>query len=107
MTVAVGLKRHDICDVSDLFCGGSTTNRRVRRRLKPQLTPARLDVCRWCVASSSNCTETVAIAKVQCTELRFANARGVREHSVKDRLQLARRTGDDLQHLRCRRLLLE
>ena len=39
--------------------------------------------------------------------LRLADARRVRQHGLEHRLQLAGRTGDDLQHLRCRGLLLQ
>src|SRR5215510_4299470 len=107
MTVSVGLKLHDVSDVGDLLRDYSTADRPVPRRLNPQLAPACLNICRWRIASSGNRAEAVAIAKVQRTELCFANVRGVREHGVKDWLKFAGRTRDDLQHFRCCRLLLQ
>src|SRR5262249_29987856 len=40
-------------------------------------------------------------------EIGLADAGRILQHGLKYRLQLARRTTDYLQHLRCRRLLLE
>ena len=48
-----------------------------------------------------------AIVKQQTAEFRLANARGVRQHRRKHRLQFTRRCTDDLQYLRGCRLLLQ
>src|SRR5215831_9697989 len=107
MTVSVGLKLHDVSDVGDLLRDYSTAERSVPRRLNPQLAPARLNICRWRIPSSGNRAEAVAVSKVQRSKSSFTNARGVREHSIKDRLKFAGRTRDDLQHFRCCCLLLQ
>src|SRR5262245_65428157 len=45
--------------------------------------------------------------KIEAAELGLANAHRVRQHGLEYRLELARRTGNDLQHLRGRGLLLQ
>src|SRR6516162_9824635 len=107
MTVAVGLKLPEVSDLHDPLRGSSTAERPVRRRLKPRLALARLNMCRRHLASSGNRTEAVGVAKVQITEPGFANSRGVFQYGFEDWLQLAGRTADDFQHLRCRSLLLQ
>jgi hypothetical protein len=57
--------------------------------------------------SRGNRAEGIAVAKVQHAKPRLAYARRVFEHGIKDWLKLARRTADDFQHLRGRRLLLQ
>src|SRR5512142_1041232 len=106
-TVSVRLKLHHVSDVGDLLRDCGTAERPIPRGLNPQLAPACLNICRWRVASSGNRMKAVAIAKIQRTKLGLANSRSVREHGVKDRLQLAGRTTDDLEHRRRRGLLLQ
>src|SRR5262249_5154248 len=48
-----------------------------------------------------------SVVEIKRAKLGFADARRIGQHGFKNRLQLARRTGDDLQHLRGRRLLLQ
>ncbi len=51
--------------------------------------------------------EGVSIIQVERAELGAANSRGVRQHRLEDWLQFAGRAGNDLQHLRGRRLLFQ
>jgi hypothetical protein len=51
--------------------------------------------------------QALAIILEQCPELGLAKAHRVLQHRVEYRLQLAGRTADDLQDLRCGRLPLE
>src|SRR5262249_48941152 len=107
MTVAVGLKLHNVSNVHDLLSDDSSAKHPLRWWVNPHLSPPCLNIFRGRVASSANRTEAVAIAKVQRAELGFANSCGVREHGIKHPLQLAGRAGNNLQHFRCCCLLLE
>ena len=63
----------------------------------------------WFISKISNpdrATE-IAFANKQVAELRIANTHRIREHGVKDRLQLALGAADGLQHFRRCRLLLQ
>ena len=51
--------------------------------------------------------EEFPIKPEQCTELGLADTGGVLQHGLKHGLQLARRSADNLQHLRGRGLLLQ
>ena len=51
--------------------------------------------------------EAVAVAQAQHTEPAATDTYSVRQHCLEDRLQVARRCGDDLQHLRGGGLLLQ
>jgi hypothetical protein len=62
--------------------------------------------CRWCVVDCDG-TECAAFTEVQCAELGAAEPGRVFQHGLENRLQLAGRTADDLQHLRGRGLLLK
>ena len=50
---------------------------------------------------------TFSVEQPQRAELGLADARRIFQHGLEDRLQLAGRAGDDLQHLRRRGLLLQ
>src|SRR6516165_4930940 len=107
MTVVVGLQLPEIGNLHDLLLDGSTTDQRVRCRLKLHPSLTRLNPCRWRIASGGNRMEAVAVSKIQHSKPSFANPRGAREHDIKDRLKFAGRTGDDLQNFRSRGLLLQ
>src|SRR5262249_39704199 len=51
--------------------------------------------------------EVLTIYAPKNAKLGFADARGVLEHGLKDRLQLAGRRANDIKHLGGRRLLLQ
>src|SRR6476619_3164040 len=53
------------------------------------------------------CSEFAAITKPEIGGFRLANASGVFQDGVEDRLQFAWRTGNDFQHLAGRGLLIE
>ena len=71
-----------------------------------RVTPPLLSQRRRHVMSGEQ-PERVAFPKRQDTELRSANPGRVLQHDFEHRLQLAGRTGDDLQHLAGRGLLLQ
>ena len=52
-------------------------------------------------------TQYAPVVQVQYAELGTAEPGCIRQHGLKHRLQLAGRTGNDAQHLRGRRLLLQ
>ena len=54
-----------------------------------------------------DCSEAITLAELQNAELRVADSRGTLKHRVEDRLQLARRATDDLEHLLGCGLLLQ
>ena len=54
-----------------------------------------------------NGAKRLFVVKEQIAEVSVADPRGVLQHGLEHRLQLARRTADDLQHLGGRRLLLQ
>src|SRR6185369_13316556 len=49
----------------------------------------------------------LAVIKQDMSELGLADAQGVREHRLEDRFHVPWRRADDLEHLRCRGLLLQ
>src|SRR5262249_52396016 len=51
--------------------------------------------------------ERTSFEEMKCAELGFAQARRICQQSVKHGLQFARRTRNDMQHLRGRSLLLQ
>ena len=51
--------------------------------------------------------EAFSIVQIERAELGVADAHRIRQHGVEHRLKLAGRTGDDLQHLGGRGLLLQ
>ena len=54
-----------------------------------------------------NGLKSLAVIQSHSTELRAANTRSVLEQFVEYRIEVAGRTADDAQHLRCRGLLLQ
>src|SRR6266705_3322788 len=63
-------------------------------------------ICR-CRSVNSGDLPGITIVSIHKSEFGLADAHGVLQHSVEDRTQLARRTADDAQYLRCRGLLLQ
>ena len=51
--------------------------------------------------------KVVSLSQDQSAEFRLADARGILQHCLEHRLELARRAGDDPEHLRGRGLLLQ
>ena len=51
--------------------------------------------------------EGIAFTQIHGAEFGLADARRVLQHGVENRLEFARRTADDLEHLDGRRLLLQ
>jgi hypothetical protein len=72
-------------------------------RVGTERAGSRFDVAARRVVEGDS-AERISIIEVQHAKLGSAEARGVAKESLKDRLQVAGRTGDDSQHLGCRRL---
>ena len=66
----------------------------------------RLGKCRGYVVVR-NVAEFTSVIQVQVAELCAAEPSCVRQHGIEDGLQFSRRTTDDAEHLRGRRLLLQ
>jgi hypothetical protein len=84
-----------------LLRGGDTPEGRVRRRSE-RFAGACLGIPGRGIVHG-HCAEGICVAEVHCPELGLADAHRLRQHGLEYRLQLARRTADDLQHLRGRR----
>jgi hypothetical protein len=56
---------------------------------------------------SGNRAEAISLAEVQRADLCLASAHRTRQHGLEHRLKLAGRAGDDTEHLRSRRRLLQ
>ena len=54
-----------------------------------------------------NEVQGIAVPAIDIAKLGIADADGILQHGCEHRLKIARRTADDLQHLRRRRLLLQ
>jgi len=67
--------------------------------------PKVLSICWWHAVQGYR-LEQALVVSVQNTEISLANAHGIRQHGLKNRLKPARRTADDLEHFgRCCLLL--
>src|SRR5262245_25017076 len=62
---------------------------------------------RWRHIMARDVPERAAFMQIEVAELGLANAHCISQHGLEHRLKLARRTRDDAQHLRARRLLLQ
>jgi hypothetical protein len=58
-------------------------------------------------AAGRHHTDCIALAQIKRAEFRLADSGRVREHGLKHGLQVAGRTGNDLEHLGGRSLLLQ
>src|SRR5262245_31340097 len=71
-----------------------------------RLAKTNISILRWYVVER-DVTKSVSIVQAQSAKLSVAEPCCVRQHGLENRLQLSRRTADDLQHLRGRGLLLQ
>src|SRR6202041_661784 len=92
-------------DLDNPLCCDSAAETRIRAWMNELVQP-RFDVGRG-GAVHGNGTEAIAFAEVHRAEFGLADTRGILQHGLKHRPQLAGRGADDLQYLRGRRLLLE
>src|SRR5215831_10132893 len=76
------------------------------RNVRNVSTPPCLGVCRRNIVER-NLAEAVSVIEIQQAELRVAQPRGVRQHSLEYRFKLAGRARDDTEDLRGRGLLLQ
>src|SRR5262249_5669029 len=105
ITLDVGLRCLDVGDVGHLLCDGETTQSTVRRGPN-WLALSCLDKRGRGVVERLG-AEGVSVVQVERAELGLADARGVLQHGLEHRLQLAGRAADYAQHLRRRCLLLQ
>ncbi len=85
-------------DVLHLLGTGGPRHRDVRPRPDHRIALPLLGIGRS-PSMKSNGSKAVAFAQHQSAELGFTDASGVCQHRVKYRLEFARRSTDDLQHL--------
>ena len=83
-----------------------TRRRRQRARMHHRVAPPGLRIGGRRVVHCHH-AEAAIFTKLQHAEFGFADARGIFQHGIEDRLQLAGRRADDAQHVRSRRLLLQ
>src|SRR5262245_23298515 len=100
MAIDIGLRGCHVGDVQSLF-GAQEIVEQVRCT-KGTTYPPRKPFGR-CTIDGSPAEDTVFIEK-EVAKLCPANTGRLLQHGVEDRLQIARRTADDLEHLRCRGL---
>src|SRR5215510_15763295 len=103
--IAFAVRRHrpKVVDVNDLL-GPEHLSMAAPRRGTECLDPPCLGVCRRNIVER-NLAEAVSDIEIQQAELRVAQPRGVRQHSLEYRFKLAGRARDDTEDLRGRGLL--
>src|SRR4029453_16113838 len=74
--------------------------------MKHWFTPAKLGKGGWRIVQCAD-TKSVFIVEIKRAKLGFADAGRILQHGLEYRLQGARRAGNDAQHLRRCRLLLQ
>ena len=104
-TFEVGLLRPEVGDVNDLPRASDTPKRELRARVNDGFTAPLLHM--RCRSIHRDGPKPPALAKPHDPELCLADARGVLQHGLEHRLQLARRTADDVENLGGRGLLLQ
>src|SRR6266478_2720511 len=97
--------RPEIVYVHHLFCSGNQTEATFRV-WPPHLGLLQVSERRRNVVERDSSDE-VSLVKNHGTEFRPADTRGILQHFLEYRLQLAGRGTDDFKNLRSRRLLLE
>ena len=98
--IPVGLRRRIVVDVDHLF----RVDRAKQAGSRAGLRRGHLDRRRKVPRGDA---KAAVLAQPQSSILRRANLYGVQQHGLEHGLQLARRAGNDPQHLRRRRLLLQ
>ena len=91
-------------DLDNPLCCDSAAETRIRARMNELVQP-RFDIGRRRAVHGSG-TEAIAFAEVHRAEFGLADARGILQHGLKNRLQLAGGCADDLEYIGRRRLLL-
>src|SRR5262249_42437084 len=97
---------HDVCNLNRLFCCHHTSERRLGWGADQWIATSLLNECLRCTMHRNN-PKSISFASIQSTELGLADASRILQHRLEHRLQLARRTTNDAQHLGRRRLLLK
>src|SRR5262245_4360826 len=105
IAVEVALFGHSVGDVNRMPRAEDTAKAAGRARLD-RLAVLKLRKC-WRRATQCDGMECAVRETVENAEMGITHARGVLQHRVEDRLQIAGRTGDDLEHLAGSGLLLE
>src|SRR6516165_2947623 len=96
----------DIDNVDDILGGHEARYRRQWTGVYGRIELKALDENQWHIMHRGYAHDSFFMEE-QSSELSVAKPGGVLQHGVEDRVKVAGRTGDNLQHLRCRRLLLE
>src|SRR5262249_25974629 len=104
--IGVGLFGRNVGNVAYLLALYNTMEARSGAGADHRLALPLLGISRWQVVKR-NGTEAIALAQPQDAELGLTDARGILQHRLKYRLQIAGRRADDAQHLGGRGLLLQ
>jgi hypothetical protein len=97
---------HDVSNLNRLYCRHHTSERRLRWGPDEWIATSLLNKCLRCTMHC-NSPKGISFASIQNAELGLADASRILQHRLEHRLQLARRTTNDAQHLRRRSLLLQ
>ena len=100
----IGRTGTEVVDVSKLFCLNHLCKR--SDRMRPKALRSGCSKLRRHVVEAHG-MKTPVFIKIHEAELRAANARGIFEHALEYRLQVAGRPADDAQHFRRCRLLFQ
>src|SRR5262245_64144457 len=96
----------DVRYLNRLLCHQRATERSTWRRSNYWIPSPLLDIWLW-RTMHCNSPKGISFASIQNAELGLADASRILQHRLEHRLQLARRTANDAQHLRRRSLLLQ
>jgi hypothetical protein len=105
MVFGITLCRCSVGDLGRLLCSDHLAKRTARMRME-RTTPARLGKRRRHIVACDD-AQGASFIEIEVAEFRLAKSRGIRQHGLEHRFQLARRTADDTEDLRGRSLLLQ
>src|SRR5262249_61032420 len=101
----VGLFRRDIVDEDHLLCSDQAA--KGCPRTGTDQSTSTVFRKRWRCVVQRGSMKRISVAEIQRAELGLAEPRRVRQDGLEHRLQVTGRTGDGVQYLRSRRLLLQ
>src|SRR5215813_5746251 len=94
-------------DLNRPFRRGCACERDARTGAEHRIAAAHFSKRRWCIVHRDDAEKAFPFTEVHGAELGFADTHRVRQHGLKNRLELTRRSADDAEDLGCRGLLLQ
>src|SRR5262245_36374662 len=104
--LAIGWTLSDIVDLNHLLSNRRTAKGGFGMRTNQRVAPPIFDQCGRRVIQADG-SKLVSLAESQASESSAAQVCRVCQNRIENRLQISRRTADDLEHLRRRGLLLQ